>query len=277
MKVGLHHHILSPTPTGDSTRAFIPPANVFIHFSSDLALPGRVAVSPNHMKKFLTAVLSLAVLTVALPAAADGFTRANVITQLDSCEAILQEFQGNFKTAIPADVLRRAKGIVIVNQFQGGFIFGIKDGYGVAMVRRPNGKWSVPAFLRAGEFSFGLQAGAKAVNVVYLLMDDNAARLLFRNRMNLGIDAKAVAGIRDAEREAVSRALPADANVYVYTNNEGLYLGATIKTGYLSPHQRANELFYNAKHRMPELLYSDWVTPPPEARFLMDYVTQLTN
>ena len=56
-----------------------------------------------------------------------------------------------------------------------------------------------------------------------------------------------------------------------------LYFGATLKTGYLSPHQRANELFYNATHRMPELLYSDWVTPPQEARFIMDYVTRLTN
>jgi lipid-binding SYLF domain-containing protein len=228
------------------------------------------------MKKFLTVVFSLAALVALLPAA-DGFTRANVITQLDSCEAILQEMQGNVKTAIAPEVLRRAKGIIVVNQFQGGFIFGIKDGYGVALVRRPNGKWSVPAFLRAGEFSFGLQAGAKSINLVYVLMDDNAARLLFRNRMNLGADAKVVAGIRAAEREALSRTLPADANVYVYSNVEGFYFGATIKTGYLSPHQRANELFYNATHRMPELLYSDWVTPPQEARFIMDYVTRLTN
>jgi len=226
------------------------------------------------MKKFLTAVFSLAVLAVTLPA---GFDRKDVITQLDSCEAILQDMQGNVKTAIPAEVLRRAKGLIIVNQFQGGFIFGIKDGYGVALVRRPNGKWSVPAFLRAGEFSFGLQAGAKSINAVYVLMDENAARLLFKNRMNLGVDAKVAAGIRAAAREAVTKTLPGDANVYVYSSVEGLYAGATIKTGFLSPHQRANELFYNSSHRMPELLYSDWVTPPQEAHFIMDYVTRLTN
>ncbi len=228
------------------------------------------------MKKFLTALFCLTTLVAALPAA-DGFDRASVLTQLDSCEAILQEIQGNVKTAIPAEVLRRAKGIIIVNQFQGGFIFGIKDGYGVALVRRPNGKWSVPAFLKAGEFSFGLQAGAKSINAVYVLMDENTARLLFRNRMNLGVDAKAVAGIRAAEREALSKPLPGDANVLIYSNVEGFYLGATIKTGYLSPHQRANELFYKSNHRMPELLYSDWVTPPSEAHFIMDYVTRLTN
>lgn len=228
------------------------------------------------MKKFLTALLALTALAVSLPAAR-GFTRDSVITQLDSCEAILQEIQGNVKTAIPSEVLQRARGIIIVNQFQGGFIFGIKDGYGVALVRRPNGQWSVPAFLKAGEFSIGLQVGAKAINAVYVLMDDETARLLFRNRMNLGADAKAVAGIRAAERESVSKALPGDANVLIYSAQEGLYVGATVKTGYLSPNQKANELFYNASHRMPELLYSDWVTPPQEARFIMDYVTRLTN
>jgi len=228
------------------------------------------------MKKFLTAVFCFTTLVAGLRAA-DGFDRASVVKQLDSCEAILQEIQGNIKTAIPADVLRKAKGLIIVNQFQGGFIFGIKDGYGVALVRRPNGKWSVPAFLRAGEFSLGLQAGAKSINAVYVLMDDETSRLLFRNRMNLGVDAKAVAGIRAAEREAVSKALPGDANVLIYSSTEGFYVGATLKTGYLSPHQRANELFYNSSHRMPELLYSDWVTPPPEARFIMDYVSRLTN
>ena len=227
------------------------------------------------MKKFLTALLSLSVMLVA--ARAENFDRTSVITELDSCEAILREMQGNSRTAIPVDVLRKAHGNIIVNQFQGSFILGIKDGYGVALVRRPNGKWSVPAFLKAGELSIGFQAGAKTINAVYVLMDENAARLLFKNRMNLGAEAKVTAGIRAAETEAVTKNLPGNANVLVYSNVEGLYAGASIKTGYLSPQQRANELFYNATHRMPELLYSDWVTPPSEANYLMNYVDAITR
>jgi lipid-binding SYLF domain-containing protein len=228
------------------------------------------------MKKFLTALFCLTALTGAL-SAATGITRAGVITHLDSCEAILQDIQGNFKTAIPADILHRAKGIVIVNQFQAGFFFGIKDGYAVALARRPNGKWSVPAFLRAGELSFGLQAGGKSINAVYILLDEPTVRLLFKNRFNLGAEAKAVAGIRTAERESVTKTLPGDANVLVYSTSEGLYLGAAIKTGYMSPHNEANQIFYNSDNHLPELLFSDWVTPPPEAHFLMDYVTRLTQ
>ena len=88
------------------------------------------------MKKLLTAIFCATALAGALSAAGE-LTRASVIERLDSCEAILQSIQGNYKTAIPADILRRAKGIVIVNQFQAGFIFGVKDGYAVALVRRP--------------------------------------------------------------------------------------------------------------------------------------------
>ncbi|MSU46327.1 MAG: hypothetical protein EXS42_04190 [Lacunisphaera sp.] len=228
------------------------------------------------MKKFLTALFSLTALAATLPAV-EGFTRAIVVERLDTCEAILQQIQGNIKTAIPTDILRRAKGLVIANQFQAGFIFGIKDGYAIALVRRPNGKWSVPAFLRAGEFSFGLQAGGKSINAIYVLMDDDTARLLFKNRMNFGAEAKVVAGIRVAERESVSKPLPGDANVLVYSTTEGLYVGAAIKTGYMSPHSEANRLFYNSSNRLPELLYSDWVTPPQEARYIMGYVTRLTQ
>ncbi len=228
------------------------------------------------MKKFISLLFVFAAFAGALSAEPVA-TRASVIEHIDSCEAILQDLQGNYKTAIPTETLRRAKGIIIVNQFQAGFIFGIKDGYAVAMARRPNGKWSVPAFLRTGELSFGLQAGGKSVTAVYLLMDDAATRLLFKSKFNLGAEAKANAGIRAAERESVTSSIRTEPSVLVYTGSEGLYLGAAIKTGYMSPDNEANRLFYNSNNRIPELLFSDWVTPPPEAHFLMDYVTRLTQ
>jgi 4-hydroxy-3-methylbut-2-enyl diphosphate reductase IspH len=65
------------------------------------------------MKKLLTAIFCATALAGALSAAGE-LTRASVVERLDSCEAILQSIQGNYKTAIPADILRRAKGIVIV-------------------------------------------------------------------------------------------------------------------------------------------------------------------
>ena len=228
------------------------------------------------MKKLITALFCLAALAVALPAHAE-VKRSTLVERLDTCEAIVQDLQSSTKTAIPADILHRAQGIVIVNQVQAGLFFGVKDGYAVALVRRPNGRWSVPAFLNTGEASLGLQAGVKAINTVMVIMDEPTARLLLNRKVNFGAEAKAVAGIRAAQTEAVTKPLPAGANVLIYTLREGYYLGAALKTGYMAPNEEANRVFYNSNTKMPELLYSDWVQPPVEAAYLINYVTKLTN
>ena len=229
------------------------------------------------MKKFLTLVLCLAAFAGVNTAQAYQVQRSTLVERLDTCEAILQDLQSSTKTAIPADILRRAPGIVIVNQVQAGFLFGVKDGYAVALVRRPNGHWSVPAFLTAGEASLGFQAGVKAINTVYVIMDDATARLLLKSKFNFGAEAKAVAGVRAAESEAVTKHLPGDANVLVYTLREGYYLGIALKTGFMSPNDEANRVLYNSTNKIPELLYSDWVQAPPETRYLINYVTRLSQ
>lgn len=229
------------------------------------------------MKKLLNAFVLLAALAVGLTAHAAAVKRSTLVERLDTCEAILQDLQSSTKTAIPAQVLRQAQGIVIINQVQAGLFLGIKDGYAVAMVRRPNGRWSIPVFLRAGEASFGLQAGVKAVNTVLVLTDESTARLLLKSRFNFGAEAKAMAGVRGGEKEAVTKQLVEGAQVLAYSLQEGYYLGAAIKTGFMQPNDEANRVFYNTNNRLPELLFSDWTTPPAETRFIMDYVTRLTS
>lgn len=229
------------------------------------------------MKKILSTLLYIAAFAGALTAQAGQVKLSTLVERLDTCEAILQDLQSSTKTAIPADILRNARGIVIVNQVQAGILFGVKDGYAVAMVRRPNGRWSVPAFLNAGEASLGLQLGVKAINTVYVIMDDSTARLLLKRKFNFGAEAKALAGVRSSESEAVTKHIPGDANVLVYTLREGYYLGAAIKTGFMTPNEDANRVLYNSTNKLPELLYSDWVQPPPETQFLISYVTRLTQ
>ena len=229
------------------------------------------------MKKFLSLLLCIAAFAGALTAQASQVKRSTLLERMDTCEAILQDLQSSTKTAIPADILRRARGIVIVNQVQAGFIFGVKDGYAVALVRRPNGHWSVPAFRNVGEASLGLQIGVKALNTVYVILDDATARLLLNRKVNFGAEAKAVAGVRAAEGEAVTKQIPGNANVLVYALREGYYLGMALKTGFMSPNEEANRVLYNSTNKVPELLYSDWVQPPPETRFLINYITRLSQ
>jgi lipid-binding SYLF domain-containing protein len=233
------------------------------------------------MKKFFAAFSILLALAATVPASAQ-LKRESLLERLDSCEAILQEFQGNPKLAIPADVLRNAKGLIIVNQFAGSFFLGVKDGYALMTVRRPNGKWSLPVFLRAGELSFGLQFGGKAINTIMVLNNEAVARRLFEGRFNLGAEFKAVAGIRatgvrSIEAQRLTNNLPDNADVLVYSSHEGLQAGLALKTGWIMPDTRANRLFYNTRYGLPEILYSDWITTPEEVKYLLSEVTRQTR
>ena len=200
--------------------------------------------------------------------------RSELITEVETCEAILQEFMGDPANAIPASVLQQARGIVIVNQFKAGFFLGVKDGYGVILVKKADGKWSLPVIISAGEASLGLQIGAKSIETIMVLTNDQTPRLLFNERFNVGVDAKAVAGPKAAERERDNHGI-VEAPVLIYSKSKGLFAGATVKAGYLARNDDANFLLYSTQNTLPELLYSDWVQPIPEVVPLMNYVQKL--
>jgi lipid-binding SYLF domain-containing protein len=226
------------------------------------------------MKKLFllcAAALFTAQLGAQQPAASK---RDDLVTRVETCEAILQEFMYRPETAIPAPVLQSARAIVILNQFNAGVLFGVKDGYGVIMAKKADGHWSLPVLISAGEASFGLQLGAKSVETILVITDDATPRLLFNHRFNVGVDAKAVAGPKAAEVESDNRPI-IDAPVLVYTKSAGLFAGATVKAGYISRNDDANRILYNTQYTMPELLYSDWVTAPEEVRPLMDLVQKI--
>jgi lipid-binding SYLF domain-containing protein len=226
------------------------------------------------MKKFL--FLSLFTLVSAVTARAETkSSRASLVERVETCEAILVEFQNRPETAIPAAVWQKARGVMIVNQFKAGFVLGVKGGYGVIMVKKPDGQWSIPILVNAGEASLGFQLGANATETIYILMDDTTPRLLFKQRVNIGVDAKAVAGPKAAEAETVNREILATP-VLVYSKARGLYAGATVKAGYVSRNDDANFTLYHTKYTLPELLYSDWVKPVKEVEPLMALVKRLS-
>lgn len=223
------------------------------------------------MKKFL--MLSLVALFSAAVVRAER-THADAVTRVESCEAILQEFQRRPETALPANVLQRAKALIILNQFKAGFFLGVKDGYGVIMVRRLDNSWSIPVLIRAGEASLGFQVGANELESIYVITDPNIPRLLFKGRFNLGVDAKAIAGPHEASKERYNEQI-LRAPILAYTKAVGLFVGATVKAGYISRDDSANFVLYNTRYTMPELLYGDFVQPVQDVLPLMHLVQRI--
>ncbi len=223
------------------------------------------------MKKLL--ILSLLALLGAAFARAET-TRADLLARVESCEAILQEFQARPALAIPPSVWQRARAIIILNQFKAGFLIGVQEGYGVIMVKKASGRWSVPVLVNAGEASLGFQLGAKAVESIFIITDDATPRLLFTQRFNVGVDAKAVIGPKAAEAERFNEEI-LRTPMLAYTKSVGLYAGATVKAGHISRSDKANFLLYNTRYTLPEMLYSDWVQPTSEILPLMNLVQRL--
>lgn len=230
--------------------------------------------SPLFAVKKLLPLLIAALLALVPARAFAKASRADLVIKVESCEAILQTFQRDPRTAIPAGILAKAKGLVIINQFKAGLIFGVKGGYGVIMVKQSTGRWSLPVLITASETSIGLQIGANDVETIYVLNDDQTARLLFKGRFRLGVDAKAVIGPKAAEANNPDYKV-IDAPVLVYSKTAGLFAGATVKAGYIARDDDDTSTLYNTRYTLPELLYSTWIQPPPEVQPLMNLVQSL--
>jgi len=221
-------------------------------------------------KSLLLRLLSVGLL-FALPAtslhAAKSF-RDKLAASLTTCEYSLDVVMTKPETAIPVDALRQAKGIVVVHQYRVGLIFGGQGGSAVLCVRVPakNNEWGSPVFLDPGGVSFGLQAGAKEINSVFLLMSDDAVRRAYSGRFEVGADAVAVAGPRNSEVENFDLFKPP---VLVYNSPGRLYAGAALKTGWMTPYDKGNRELYKTTYSTPEIVLSTWFETPPEAQAIV--------
>ena len=224
-----------------------------------------------------TRILSLAIAALAAFSAHAASTREKLVQRLVDSEYSLAEIMASSDTAIPASVLKDAKGLIITVNYRGSFFFGAQGGSGVLLVKNPiSGNWCVPSFVSTGGANFGLQMGVKELDTIYVIMDDSIVRKAITGRFDIGADASAVAGPAGVRSESRSAEYAA-AQILVYTKTKGLYAGVAVKAGWISPDSRANKLFYDTDYNTPEIILSDWFKMPSEAKGLVDRVNYYMN
>lgn len=174
----------------------------------------------------------------------------------------IENIQIEDASRIPAAVIRKAKGIIILRQFEAGFVFGGKGGFGLAMKRNEKGDWGPPAWIKTGEGSWGLQIGAQTLNVILLIMNEEGLQMLEKAKFRIGIDAAATAGPTGRTVEIKSGI---DSPILSYTDTEGFYAGATFEGGFLMPDNKSNLAVYEDWLSVPEILESNELTFPPYA------------
>lgn len=198
----------------------------------------------------------------------------NLDCEIHQLAAKFEAMQAKPDKRVPAELLRKAQGIILLDRTRAGFLFAYQGGSGVAMARDAQGNWSPPAFLTATEASLGFQIGGEQNFFVILLMSTNAAHKLTASFVDFGGEARGTAGDQSAGAEG--QAVPTD-SVLVYSDRTGLYGGAAIKGGSISADENANEMYYGHYVTMNDILFDKKVSPTAAATDLANTISEYSR
>jgi lipid-binding SYLF domain-containing protein len=179
------------------------------------------------------------------------------------------EMQAEPKKRIPADVIAKAHGIIILHKVKAGLGIGGEAGNGVAMVRnKTTGVWSAPAFIASAEGSYGLQIGAQESVIIYLLMNETALKPLLGGSLDVGVDVAATAGPADTGAKIDTTTMQSP--ILVYSSAEGLFAGAAFKGGGILPAQKNNDVYYG--RNMNDILFDPAIRPTATGQHLINVI-----
>jgi lipid-binding SYLF domain-containing protein len=141
------------------------------------------------------------------------------------------------------EYLSRAKGVMIFpNLKKGGLIVGGQGGSGVLLARDAKG-WSSPAFYSFASGSAGLQIGYQESTVVLVLMSKKSLDRAIEGGVTLGADATVAAGtVGDS---AANAATSPGADIVQFIDASGVFAGASLAGGSISPDMKANQAYYS--------------------------------
>ncbi len=214
------------------------------------------------MKKLISSLMMVVFACSAMAA-----SQAELDNRLVKLTAKFEAMQAKPDKAIPAKILKNAQGIVLLDRTKAGFIFGYQGGGGIAMVRDSvTREWSAPAFYNANEGSVGFQIGGQQTFMVVLLMNTNAVRALIDHNGEFGGEAQGTVG--DSSTDAGETYREDEQAVLVYSDTKGLYGGATIKGGAISPNEKDNMRYYGEYVIVQEILFKKKVEPTETAKAL---------
>ncbi|GAB4239890.1 MAG: hypothetical protein Kow00109_14860 [Acidobacteriota bacterium] len=196
--------------------------------------------------------------------------------RLEDCARVLREVL-DIPEGIPQDLLDRAECVIVIPSMK-KFALGIGGSYGKgALVCRKGkdftGPWSAPAMMRLEGGSIGLQLGGSATDVILLVVNPRGVESLLKSKVKLGADAKVAAGPKGRSTQAATDALMT-AEILAYSRSRGLFAGISLEGSTLRPDSGANRDLYGKKLDARRIVLENAVTPPPEARPLIELLQQ---
>ena len=192
---------------------------------------------------------------------------------------VMKEIMDAPDKGIPGSVLDGTKCVIVIpNMKKAGLIVGASYGRGVMTCRTGadfKGPWSPPVMMASSGGSFGLQIGASSTDFVILVLNDSGARNMMKNKIKLGADASVAAGPVGRTAEA-STSGTMKAQMLSYSRSQGVFGGVSLSGATLRPDGDANKNLYGEKVSAEQIVNSQGVTMPEEAKPLVDALTAAT-
>lgn len=207
--------------------------------------------------------------SLAVPALAESKNKLDA--RVRDLTDYFEKVQKDKDTAVPAEILSKAEGMIIMRTYKAGFIVGVAGGHGVALVKnKTTGKWGPVGFVKSGEGSFGFQAGGQRSDMVLVLMNSQGVKVLTTPNFKIGADVSATVGPKSGGGQANFETDKTP--VLVYSDTKGAYGGASLETGGIFPDSGDNEDYYGKKLTMTEILVDGKVKATEAAKLLADKI-----
>ena len=213
------------------------------------------------MLRSLILMVVCALAIYSAPAKADPYNTAAEITS--SSRLALENLTSDIELGPTVKkFLKNAKGIMIFPEvLKAALLIGGEGGSGVLMGKQANGAWSYPAFYTMGSVSFGFQAGGQSQQTILFIMTQDGLDAILDEQVKVGADISAAAGPRGVGAEAATT-VAGGKDVYVYSLNKGLFVGASIEGAIIAKRSDWNQAYYGQATDPRQIVQDNAVSNP---------------
>jgi SH3 domain-containing YSC84-like protein 1 len=189
--------------------------------------------------------------------------------QLQKATNVVNEIMGAPANGIPRDLLDKAVCVGIVpSEVKLAWVFGAAYGRGLLVCRKGgNGPWDAPSMFTMGGVSVGWQAGGKATDVVFLVMNPEGMKKLVHDSVKLGTELSLAAGPVGRSAEGATD-VQLHAEILSYSRSRGLFGGASLDGAVYKQDEDNNQKVYGRRVTAKEILIDGTVATPPDAQRL---------
>jgi lipid-binding SYLF domain-containing protein len=215
----------------------------------------------NRSASFRLALLGVA-LSLSMGALSPAWAGADEDARARDALRVLTDIQAIPESGIPDKLLDEARAIIVVpDSLKVGFVLGGRSGHGLLSVKRPDGTWSSPVFVKLTGGSIGFQVGVQSADIVLVFRNDRSLDSIVNGKVTLGADAGVAAGPVGRNAQAATDG-QLKAEIWSWSRARGLFAGVALDGAVLSMDDGSNTSVYG-RDVTPRMIFEGRETQRP--------------